>query len=126
MVGTCRATLPVSELQLRLALQYLIAAAIEAQAEGGKVTLLLGEIPAGVVLRVEGESNLRELNVAPTASVSESVLILRRVRLAIASRVLESAGASLVIADGGVTAGFVLRIPRRASAPLVNPALLQP
>jgi hypothetical protein len=43
---------------------------------------------------------------------------LRRTRLAIAGRVLASAGASLVLgeADAGKTApGFVLRLPRRAS-----------
>ncbi len=120
MVGTCLVTLPVPESQLRLALLYLFAAAIEAQAAGGKVSLLLGESQAGVVLRVEGDCGLREPNGAAPTSVSESVLTLRRVRLAIANRVLESAGASLVVADGGVSAGFVLRIPRRVAAPLVN------
>jgi signal transduction histidine kinase len=132
MVGTCLATLPVPESQLRLALQYLIAATIEAQAAGGKVTLLLDEGRAGVVLRVEGESDFREPDFGPlgqsetnsqtmrvadgAASVPESVLILRRVRIAIANRVMESAGGSLVVADGGVAAGFVLRIPRRVGA----------
>jgi hypothetical protein len=55
---------------------------------------------------------------------------LRRVRLAIASRVLETAGASLVFGDGDVDhhhqgidhptvdlTGFVLRIPRRSEPP---------
>lgn len=112
MVGTCSATLPVPESQLRLALQYLIAATIEAQTEGGKVTLLLGEGMAGAVLRVEGDCGLCEPNEAASTSVSESVLTLRRVRLAIASRVMDSAGASLAVADGGDPAGFVLRIPR--------------
>jgi len=43
------------------------------------------------------------------------------VRLAIASRVLETAGASLVFSDGDQAAvdrsGFVLRIPRQFAAP---------
>ena len=61
LVGTCTATLPVPEPRLRLALQYLIATMIEAQPVGGKVMLLLGEGPAGAVLRVEGERGFREL-----------------------------------------------------------------
>jgi hypothetical protein len=118
LVGTCTATLPVPEARLRLALQYLIAAMIEAQSEGGKVMLLPGEGPAGTVLRMEGERSVRELptrpNPAGAISASASALTLRRVRLAIASRVLETAGASLLFGEGGVnSAGFVLRIPRR-------------
>ena len=60
LAGTCTATLPVPESRLRLALQYLIATMIEAQPAGGKVTLLLGEGPAGTVLRVEGERGFRQ------------------------------------------------------------------
>ena len=135
MVGTCAATVPVPESRLRLALQYLIAAMIEAQPVGGKVMLLLGEGPAGAVLRVEGERDFRELDFRereqsatsprtksdPAGATSASASTLRRVRLAIASRVLETAGASLVFGDGGRTrvnpAGFVLRIPRSVGGP---------
>jgi signal transduction histidine kinase len=121
LVGTCTATLAVPEGRLRLALQYLIAAMIEAQPEGGKVMLLLGESPAGTVLRMEGERSVRELptrpNPAGATSASASVLTLRRVRLAIASRVLETAGASLLFGEGDVNSTeFVLRIPRRVGA----------
>ena len=133
LAGTCTATLPVPESRLRLALQYLIATMIEAQPAGGKVTLLLGEGPAGTVLRVGGERgfrgpdfhepNLREPERSTTSpppmrdrarTTSASISTLRRVRLAIARRVLETAGASLVFGagDAGPT-GFVLRIPRR-------------
>lgn len=131
MVGTCSGTLSMPESQLRLALQYLLAAAIEGQAAGGKVTLLLGESSAGVVLRVEGGCDLREPDFGNreqsatcsqtkgdadmATSASESVLTLRRARIAIGRRVLESAGALLVAAEGA-PAGFVLRIPRRAGA----------
>lgn len=131
MVGTCSGTLALPESQLRLALQYLIAATIEGQAAGGKVTLLLGEGPAGVVLRAEGGCGLREPDSGPgehsatslrttgdldgVALASDSVLTLRRVRIAIARRVLESGGASLIVGEGGPV-GFVLRIPRRAGA----------
>jgi signal transduction histidine kinase len=113
LVGRCSATVPVPESRLRLALQYLITTIIEAQPASGKVMLLLGEGPAGAVLRAEGERGFRELAGATST--------LRRVRLAIASRVFETAGASLVLGDGGPTgvdpAGFVLRIPRRVGAP---------
>jgi hypothetical protein len=84
LVGTCAATVPVQESRL-----------------------LLGEAPAGAVLRVEGERSLRE----PSATTAT----LRRVRLAIASRVFETAGASLVFGGIGPT-GFVLHIPRRVGA----------
>jgi hypothetical protein len=125
LIGTCMATLPVPESRLRLALQYLIAALIEAQPLGGKVMLLLGEGPAGAVLRAEGERSYRRLGFRDqeqSATISSiSVPTLRRVRLAIASRVLETAGASLVF--GGVDyaavdhSGFVLRIPHQFDAP---------
>jgi len=106
---------------------------IEAQPMRGKVTLLLGEGPAGTVLRVEGERGFRGPNFRepsfhkteqgttslPTMgdrarTTSASISTLCRVKLAIARRVLETAGASLVlgVGDAGPT-GFVLRIPRR-------------
>jgi hypothetical protein len=115
LVGTCTATVPVLESRLRLALQYLVAATLESQLKGGRVLLLLGEGPAGAVLRVEGE--------CPSATApSIPVSTLRPVRLAIASRVLETAGASLVFSISNQRAsgpsGFVLRIPRRAALSL--------
>jgi signal transduction histidine kinase len=114
LVGTCAATVPVPESRLRLALQYLIAWMIEAQPTGGKVLLLLGEGPGGAMLRVEGECGYA----APARSTSTSASTLRRVRLSIASRVLEGAGASLVLGDGdGSVAGFVLRVPHRIPHP---------
>ena len=113
LVGTCTATLPVPESRLLLALQYLITTLIEAQPVGGKVMLLLGEGPAGAVLRVEGERGSQQQK--PTATRPHTTL--RRARIAIANRVLESVGASLVFAGGDVDpAGFVLRIPRRVAA----------
>jgi signal transduction histidine kinase len=121
LVGSCSATLPVPESRLRLALQYLIAAAIETQPMGGKVTLLLGEGPAGAVLRVEGERISIESNFCDPEH-GPAMSTLRRVRLAIASRVLEGAGASLIV-FGGVgqigadPVGFVLRIPCRVGVP---------
>src|SRR5579859_192704 len=103
LAGTCTAALPVAESRLRLALQYLLTGIMETQAAGGKISLRLSEGPAGMVLRVEGEPGFHEM--LPAA------LTLRGVRLAIASRVLECAGSSLVLGEG--TVGFVLRIPPR-------------
>jgi len=126
LVGTCVAAMPVPEPRLRLALQYLIATTMEAQPVGGKVTLLLGEGPAAAVLRVKGERGFRGLKQGatsppaqrdPVGAISASGSALRRVRLAIALRVFETAGASLVFGDGDAgPTGFVLRIPRRVGA----------
>ncbi len=142
LVGTCRAAMPVPESRLRLALQYLIATMVDAQPAGSRVWLLLGEDPAGAVLRVESERGsgepsglgpnfheptLQEMEQSATTSpthrdpvgaTSASLSTLRRVRIAIACRVLENAGASLVFGNGDVgPTGFVLRIPRRVSPP---------
>jgi hypothetical protein len=107
VAGTSTARLRLAESRLRLALQYLITPLIEAQPRGGKVVLLLREDQGETVLRGEGERGFRELAGATTA--------LRRVRLAIARRVFESAGTSLVLGDAD-PAGFVLYIPRTINA----------
>lgn len=108
LVGACSATLPIPESRLRLALQYLIAALIEAQPNGGKVTLLLAEGPAGTVLRAEGDGDSPRPN--SVDHLRGALPALRTARLAIASRVLENAGASLVFTRR--VNEFVLRIPR--------------
>lgn len=108
LAGTSAASLRVAESRLRLALQYLITRLIEAQPGGGKVVLLLKEDQGETVLRGERECGFREL--------AGATATLRRVRLAIAGRVFESAGASLVLGDDN-SAGFVLYIPRRVGDP---------
>lgn len=135
LVGSCTATVPVPEARLRLAVQYLVSAVIEAQPPGGRVLAALAEDRAETILRVEEDCfsrepqgcnlGFRKLAQSTTgqhelpgvtwvsASASTSVLTLRRARLAIARRVLETAGASLVFAGGDAPVGFVLRIPRR-------------
>ena len=120
VAGTCAASLPLPESRLRLALQYLIAAKIEAQPAGSGVTLRLGQGPHGTVLRVEGESAHREwspnrTHLRNTRSTAGPASTLRRVRLAIASRLFEGAGASLVFGEVELI-GFVLRIPSAAKA----------
>ena len=122
LVGTCSAVLSAPEARLRLALQYLIASMIEAQPEGGKVMLLLGEGPAGTVLRAEGERNRSPGIPNTTTDPAHGSSLLRRVRLAIAGRVFETAGATLafraldVDPAGVYPSGFVLRLPRRTAA----------
>ena len=113
LAGKCAATLPLPEARLRLALQYLITAMIEAQPVGGKVTLLLGEGPAGTVLRAEGSCRLRsDSGRAANTGQEANTSTLRRVRRQIAVRVLEGVGASLVVANNhrGEPIAFVLRL----------------
>jgi len=107
LVGQCAATLPLAESRLWLALSYLIGSMIEAQPAPAEITLLLGEGPAGAVFRVEptGRGDSFDL-----ASASASGSTLRRVRLAVAGRILDAAGASLVLREGDEP-GFVLRVP---------------
>jgi signal transduction histidine kinase len=127
--GSCTALLPLPEARLRLALQYLIMAKIETQPAGGTVTLRLGEGEAGTVLRVEGERVARgrdpnETNLRTTRSLTSPASTLRKVRLAIAGRVLEGAGAALVFGEVDLI-GFVLRIPPAAKASLKTTQLPQ-
>jgi hypothetical protein len=115
LVGTCRATLPLVKARLRLALQYLIAAVIDTQPVGGQVMLLMGERSASAVLRVEGDGGLRHRESATSLRMT-----LRGTRVAIASRLLEGAGALLLFGDDD---RFVLRVPFHAT---VSPQQLQP
>jgi signal transduction histidine kinase len=140
LAGTCTATVRVPESRLRLALQYLITTTMEAQPVGGKVMFLLSEGPGGAVLRAEGERGFHEVRrggrmrpprirattrqatsvptTAGAARTASTASTLCRIRLAIASRMLETAGASMVFGNGDVgSAGFVLRIPRRVGTP---------
>jgi signal transduction histidine kinase len=108
LTGTSAASISVLEARLRLALQYLITALIEPQAAKREIALRLEENPSESVLRavVSGDASTFLQPRHDPASVT-----LRRVKLAIASRVLESAGASLAFDDGDQPA-FVLRLPK--------------
>jgi signal transduction histidine kinase len=114
LTGTSTASVPVPEPRLRLALQYLLSALIEAARRNSEITLVLEEGSSESVLRVECENGTRpgDDGARGPHSKRDSVSVtLGRVRLAIASRVLETAGAFLAMADGDHP-GFVLRIPR--------------
>lgn len=111
LIGSCAATVSFPESALRRALQYLIAAVVDAQREGGIVMLVLGAVSAAALLRVDGEESFdgraqSEANVPTT---------LRRMGIATARRVLENGGATLVGGDVA-PAGFFLRIPRRVAS----------
>ncbi|MBI1741296.1 MAG: HAMP domain-containing histidine kinase [Candidatus Koribacter versatilis] len=112
LVGTCAATIPVAETRLRLALQYLIGVLIETQQPNREITLRLKENSSESVLwaQVAGDASTD-----PQSRRGPVSGTLRKVKLAIASRMLESAGASLVFDDRD-RSGFVLRIPRSPDA----------
>ena len=117
VVGTCAVRMRVAEPRLRLALQYLILAMIERQPAGSEITLLVAEGPAGAVLRAQSERRFVGPGKTPDNRQSKRDSVgatMRRVRLAIAGRVLETAGAALALDDGAP--GFVLRIPRPNAA----------
>jgi hypothetical protein len=104
LTGTSSAQLPIPEARLRTALQYVMAAVIDTQPVGGTVTMRLDESPAGTTLWIEG-----------SGSSSNAIATLSRVRLAIASRVFESYGASLRFENSDArSTGYVLSIPQFA------------
>jgi len=124
VLGACALKVPVAEPRLRMALQYLILALIDRQPAGSEITLFLAEGPAGAVLRAQGERRFAGPETArpeiappgnPQSKHDSVAATMRRVRLAIAHRVLETAGAALALDDG--TPGFVLRIPHPRVAP---------
>lgn len=123
LAGDCTAWVPVLEPRLRVVLQYLIGMLIEAQPASRAVTLRLEESPTGSVLRAQGEQgSFQPAGGSPHSQPGRDPVsaTLRRVKLAIASRVLESAGASLAFDDGDKP-GFVLRVPRRPTSS--NPSI---
>jgi len=113
LAGSCTAHLPLPEPRLRLALQYLLAALIQTALVNSEITLQLEEGSSESVLRVEcgNGARLRDCAQSPHSRRDSVSGTLGSVRLAVACRVLETAGAFLAIKDGN-RAGFVLRIPR--------------
>ena len=104
--GGCSATVALSEPRLRLALQYLIGVLIEQQPRHGKVALHLEQ---GVVdSELRGHVATEQANTIARPDPANA--LLHGVRLAIARRLFESAGASLELAEG--PSGFLLRVSR--------------
>ncbi len=120
IVGTSSATIAVSEGRLRMALQYLLSALIEEHDAKRTITLrfeervgeslLMARLKRAGSARNDGASALPEREDAGTS-------ISRKVKLAIAARVLESGGASLMF--GGESASdFLLHIPLPSARPV--------
>jgi len=120
VIGTSTATLAVSEARLRLALQYLLVSLLEVDQAKRTIAFQFEEREAESLLsaRVQSASAARhDSQSGGHENEDPAILTSRKVRLAIAARVLESGGASLTL--GGRTASdFVLRIPRVASRPV--------
>jgi signal transduction histidine kinase len=108
MMGTCSAELSIKASGLRRALEYLLSAMIERQAAGSEITFRMSENPSEALVRIEGE---RGLGNQPNSNRTRDSVgsTMRRVRLAIAARVLESAGVTLACDDD--VPGLVLRLP---------------
>ena len=106
--GTTAAVLVVNEYWLRRALRYLIGSLIEMQPPGNAVAVLLEDRPSHAML--SSHSLARGQFTDGQAEHSRVASHLRQARLAIAQRVLESAGASLDLC-GGERPGFAVRIP---------------
>lgn len=118
VVGASSATIAVAEPRLRLALQYLLGTMIDGLPANCEIMLRLEEGAAESLLRgeVESRSSVMDSPFGILEQHDEARISSRKVRLAIASRVLESSGASLTL--GGAPAAFLLRIPRLSPRPV--------
>jgi len=114
VAGTCAATLPVAQPQLRRALEYLILPLIARVPTESEIALDLREGPGGTELRAQNNHifSTHEAGPAnPRPKRDSAQETISRVRLAIGVRTLETAGATLSFEDD--SPGFVLRIPLR-------------
>jgi hypothetical protein len=108
--GTCSATVSLPESRLRLALQYLALVLMESAGRRGMVVLCLEEGSTESALRAGVSAGVH--NSDPAAPIHDR---MRRVKLAIAQRILEAGGMWLTIEEGDQS-GFLLRIPRMLAA----------
>jgi signal transduction histidine kinase len=114
--GTCSATVSLPEPRLRLALQYLTLALIEVMYAGGQVVFRLREGSTESALQAKVQQRLGRTDVPASQPGANSIQgTLRMVRMAIAERILETAGTLLIIEEGE-NPGFLLRIPRMLAA----------
>jgi len=111
LIEGCNSTISLPEPRLRLALQYLIGILIERQPRHRDITLRLEQGASESELRAHLEQEV--LSTAPPRD--RVIATLHYVQLAIARRLLESAGASLVF-GGEAPAAFVLCIPKQPPA----------
>jgi len=114
--GGCSATIALGEPRLRLALQYLIGVFIEKQPRYGEFSLRLEQGVVESELRGQGAVADSKGFVKPDPANA----LLLGVQLAVARRLLESAGATIEISDD--PSAFVLRVqrpPRPSSSELL-------
>ena len=108
--GTSGAVLATNEFWLQRALRYLIGTWLEDPPIGNAIAVLLEDRASGSLLSMHclpcGGSRDRPFETGVLASH------LRQAKLAIATRVLESAGASVELCSDGKP-GFIVRIPRK-------------
>lgn len=107
--GTSNAVLHVHEFWLHRALNYLIAALLDDQVAGQAIVVLLEDASSCYLFSVHCLPcrSSRNRNSAPAGAPGN----MRYVKLAIARRVLESAGGSLEFSSDDKP-GLILRIPR--------------
>lgn len=106
LTGGCNSAVALTEPKLHLALHYVIGILIEEQPRHRDVRLRLEQGPSGTDLRAMAEPLL----VLP-ARLDPVTATLHTLQLAIATRLFDSAGASLVF-DRENRSGFLLRIPQ--------------
>ena len=106
----CSPTIALPEPRLRLALQYLIGVFVEEQPQHRDITLRLEQGVSETELRGHVE---RDTSRATATRRDPAIATLHEVQLAIARRLLEFAGASLVFGRADPSS-FLLRFPRPA------------
>jgi signal transduction histidine kinase len=109
LVGAGRAELPLAQHHLRLALEYLILSAIEHSTTGTQINIRLHEGTSEAVLCVECKRARCRRVETRKAKAGPAISTTGRARLAIATRILDAAGASVVF--DRATTGFSVSIP---------------
>jgi signal transduction histidine kinase len=109
LMGGCSSTIAMPEPRLRLALQYLVGVLVEKQPRHADITLRLEQ--GSLESELRAHIGLEDCNGAAVARYKPGIATLHDVQLAIARRLLESAGASLVFGCDDHS-GFCLCIPR--------------
>ena len=121
IVGTSSARIALPESRLRLALQYLLGTVMEGVSTC-TVALHFEEPSSESLLRARVERNAGSpphdrTNGRSQRQPDSPSEVSRKVKLAIATRILESAGASLTVGGSSVS-DVILRIPRHSSRPV--------
>lgn len=122
--GSSDSTVQIEEPWLRLALQYMVEDLIDRQIAGNKIVLSVCDVVTETVIQAQSKGPFhpyRDVSqprgLPSSAALSNenhrdsTGMIMRRCRLAIATQVLENAGAEAIFARDG--SSFVVRFPRR-------------